>query len=103
MSRGLGDVYKRQIRGESYGLPYRMLLPRGLTNALVAGKCAGTDKSMQASVRVMACCYIMGQAAGTAAALSVQLDCSPRQIPVDRLQQVLRANGAYLPDNPANG
>ena len=97
------EFYHRYTRGESYGLPYRMLLPRGLTNALVAGKCAGTDKSMQASVRVMACCYIMGQAAGAAAALSVQLDCSPRQIPVDRLQQVLRANGAYLPDNPANG
>lgn len=89
--------YDRYTRGESYGLPYRMLLPRGLNNALVAGKCAGTDKSMQASVRVMPCCYIMGEAAGIAAALSVQQACFPRALPVERLQQALRANGAYLP------
>ena len=92
------DFYSlRYGKGESYGLPYRMLLPQGLQNVLVAGKCAGTDKSMQASVRVMACCYIMGEATGTAAALSVLGGTTPRELPVGKLQEKLRENGAYLP------
>lgn len=98
------DFYNlRYGKGESYGLPYRMLLPQGLANALVAGKCAGTDKSMQASVRVMACCYIMGEAAGTAAAMAVELQNSPRAVPVEQLQKKLWENGAYLPNfHPEN-
>ncbi len=97
------DFYNlRYGKGESYGLPYRMLLPQGLANALVAGKCAGTDKSMQASIRVMACCYIMGEAAGTAAALAVQNGTAPREISVAALQEKLHQNGAYLPNYKGN-
>ena len=97
------DFYNlRYGKGESYGLPYRMLLPQGLSNTLVAGKCAGTDKSMQASIRVMACCYIMGEAAGTAAALAVQGGSAPREISVAALQEKLYKNGAYLPNFKGN-
>ena len=56
--------------GESYGIPYRSLLPKNLENVLVAGRCIGTDRQMQASVRVMPCCFITGSAAGIAAALT---------------------------------
>ena len=52
---------------------------------------------MQASVRVMACCYIRGEAAGTAAALSGLGGTTPREQPVGELQEKLRENGAYLP------
>lgn len=57
--------------GESYGIPYRTLLPQKLDNVLVAGRCTSTDRAMQASVRVMPGCYITGQAAGLASARSV--------------------------------
>ena len=57
-------------KGESYGIPFRSLVPKSFSNVLVAGRCIGTDRQMQASVRVMPGCFITGQAAGTAAAPS---------------------------------
>ena len=54
--------------GESYGIPYRILLPQGLRNVLVAGRCVSSDRYLQGSIRVMPGCYITGQAAGLAAA-----------------------------------
>ena len=84
--------------GESYGIPYRTLLPQGLDNALVAGRCISTDRAMQASVRVMPGCHITGQAAGMAAALAIAGDGKPRNVGTDELRRRLRAVGAYLPD-----
>lgn len=57
-------------KGESYGIPYRSLVPVSFDNVLVAGRCIGTDRAMQASVRVMPGCYITGRAAGVAAAIA---------------------------------
>ena len=85
-------------RGESYGIPYRSLVPRKLENVLVAGRCISTDRSMQASIRVMPGCYITGQAAGIAAALAVAADGRVRDIAVPNLQRLLRDAGAYLPN-----
>ncbi len=55
--------------GESYGIPYRILTPKRLSNVLVAGRCVSTDRQMQASIRVMPGCFITGQAVGIAASL----------------------------------
>jgi hypothetical protein len=55
--------------GESYGIPYRCLIPQGLANVLTAGRCVSTDRYLQSSIRVMPGCYITGQAAGLAASL----------------------------------
>ncbi len=52
---------------------------------------------MQSTTRVMPCCMITGQAAGMAAALAATLDIPVRNIPMELLQQRLRAVGAYLP------
>jgi hypothetical protein len=94
----------RLKRGESYGIPYRTLTPRGLANVLVAGRCISTDRNLQASVRVMPGCYITGQAAGVAAALAAAADADSRRVPVGLLQERLAAMGAYLPNfaRPAN-
>lgn len=73
-------------KGESYGIPYRILTPKGLDNALVAGRCVSTDRSMQASIRVMPGCYITGQAAGVAAAMAARAGTSTRHINVRDLQ-----------------
>jgi hypothetical protein len=83
--------------GESYGIPYRTLTPRGLHNLLVAGRCISTDRQMQASVRVMPGCYITGQAAGVAAAMVAQAHVDSRSLDVSALQRRLLALGAYLP------
>lgn len=98
------DKFCKEIRtlrlgkGESYGIPYRILTPRGLKNILVAGRCVSTDRNMQASIRVMPGCYITGQAAGVAAALAVQAGTDTRDIDVRELQAKLKAMGAYIPN-----
>lgn len=88
-------------KGESYGIPYRVLVPRELKNMFVAGRCVSTDRSMQASIRVMPGCYITGQAAGIAAAMTVQNGGDTRQVEVHTLQAKLKEMGAYLPNFPA--
>lgn len=88
---------KYQI-GESYGIPYRCLTPKGITNLLVAGRCISTDRSMQASTRVMPCCFITGQAAGMAAAIAESENTDVHKIDVKALQGKLKDMGAYLPN-----
>ena len=89
VSRKLGD-------GESYSIPYGCLVPRGLANVFVAGKCVGADHAMQASVRVIPGCFITGQAAGAAAAVCVEDDCSNTGLDTNKLRRLLVGNGAYI-------
>ncbi|NLL84649.1 MAG: FAD-dependent oxidoreductase [Lentisphaerae bacterium] len=84
-------------KGESYGIPYGTLLPRGLDNVLVAGRCISTDRAMQSSVRVMPGCYITGQAAGMAAAIAADTNTTPRAISMTTLRSHLRKIGTHLP------
>ncbi len=84
--------------GESYGIPYRILTPEKLNNVLVAGRCVSTDRSMQASIRVMPGCFITGQAAGIAAALAVENTTSIHDINIHELQKRLKELGAFLPN-----
>ncbi len=86
-------------KGESYGIPYRVLTPQGLNNALVAGRCVSTDRQMQASIRVMPGCYITGQAAGMAAAMAAAGNCDTRGIDISELQSNLKSIGGYLPNS----
>lgn len=89
---------QRMGPGESYGIPYRVLLPQGKRNLLTAGRCVSTDRSMQASMRVMPGCFITGQAAGVAAALAVEGRTSTREININELQARLVRMGGYLPN-----
>ncbi len=88
----------RLREGESYGIPYSILTPKGLKNVLVAGRCVSTDRYMQSSIRVMPGCYITGQAAGMAAAMMVKDKKYSRSISVRKLQKRLKTAGAYLPN-----
>jgi hypothetical protein len=91
----------RYGKGESYGIPYRALVPRDLVNVLVAGRCISTDRYMQSSIRVMPGCYITGQAAGMAAYLALACAGEVRDISVPELQTKLKSIGAYLPHHSA--
>ena len=84
--------------GENYGIPYRAILVRGLTNLLVSGRCISADRAMQASIRVVPGCMITGEAAGTAAALSCGLGVALREIEIEALQEKLAANGNFVND-----
>lgn len=84
--------------GESHGIPYRCLTPRGLRNVLVAGRCISTGRMVQGSVRIMPACLCMGEAAGTAAAMAAAASGDVHAVDTDKLRSTLRAHGAYLPD-----
>ncbi|MDO5113597.1 MAG: FAD-dependent oxidoreductase [Planctomycetia bacterium] len=92
------DEKFRYAKGESYGIPYRILTPRGLDNLLVAGRCVSMDTYVHGSLRVMPGCFITGQAAGIAASMAAEQGVSVHQISVPTLQQKLKAFGAYLPN-----
>lgn len=77
-------------------LPYRMIVPQRLDNLLVAGRCASMTHMGQSAARVSGACFVMGQAAGTAAALSLTDQVAPRLLEVAKLQQSLEKAGAYL-------
>jgi hypothetical protein len=77
-------------------LPYRMLVPPALDNLLVAGRCASMTHEGQSAARVSGGCFVMGQAAGTAAHLLLAGNCASADIPIDKLQDTLTADGVYL-------
>ena len=82
--------------GGSYDIPYRCLLPKTIDNLLAAGKSVSTDRP--AYLRYLHQTMVTGQAAGTAAALSVKKDVTPRELQKDikELQDNLVAQGAIL-------
>lgn len=82
--------------GESHGIPYRSLLPKGIRNVIVAGRSISCDKRIQGSVRVMPVCLAMGEAAGAAAAMASAANGDVHSVDTDALREVLLANGAYL-------
>lgn len=82
--------------GDYYQIPYRCMLPRGIDNLLVAGRSVSATFMAQGSLRVMATCMGMGQAAGTAAALCLPRGLTPREINTGELRALLVDQGAYL-------
>jgi hypothetical protein len=95
-----GDVVWRwpkipDSRGFNH-LPYRMLVPRNTHNLLVAGRCASMTHEGQSAARVSGGCFVMGEAAGTAAHLSLAGNAAPANIRIEALQDLLERGGVYL-------
>ena len=95
VSMHIGSTLHREPT-RAYDIPYRALLPSGVENLLVAGRCLSATHQAQASIRVIPICAATGQAAGTAAALALQHATTPRQIDIAELQQTLIADGCEL-------
>jgi hypothetical protein len=87
---------KFEYLSSSYGVPYRCLVPRDIENLLVAGRCISSSHEANASARVTPTCMAIGQAAGTAAAISVKDCVSPRRISIPKLRSVLVEQGAVV-------
>jgi hypothetical protein len=77
-------------------LPYRMLVPQRTRNLLVAGRCASMTHEGQSAARVSGGCFVMGEAAGSAAHLSLAGNAAPADIDVATLQTMLERGGVYL-------
>ncbi len=85
-----------------YEIPLRSLLPQGLDNIAVAGRCVDADAEAMEALREIHCCWTMGEAAGLAAALAAERDCALADVPVGELRRRLTDTGAVV-DLPPQG
>src|SRR5215468_3617039 len=96
------DVVERRTfpdvvaRGRDYYTPYRALLPRHVEGLLVAGRCYSATSEAQRISREIPPLMVMGEAAGTAAALSLEAGVAPRRVDVPTLQKRLVTQGVNL-------
>lgn len=83
-----------------YGIPLRSLISVNVRNLMFAGRNISASHVALSSTRVMGTCSLLGQAAGTAAALSLEFDLSPSSLLPDHIgsvQAALMDDDAYLP------
>ena len=86
------DIKSRAL----YDIPYRSLVPEKVENLLVAGRCLSADFMAQSGCRLVLLCVNMGEAAGTAAAISLKNDVPPRKVDRVELQTMLIRNGCDI-------
>ena len=82
--------------GRYFHVPYSALVPQGVDNLIVAGRCIGGDKVSHAAVRNMMCCAVSGQGAGVAAAVSFKSGQSFATLDVRAVQAELKRQGARI-------
>jgi hypothetical protein len=86
--------------GALYHIPYGALLPREVSNLLVAGRCISADHRVHHATKEIPACMAMGEAAGTAAALAVQTGVDPPALDVAALRSSLVDGGAIVSLEP---
>ncbi len=77
-------------------LPLRMIIPKGMDNLWVAGRCASMTHGGQSAARVSGACFVMGQAAGVGAAMAIRAGIKPSELLASDLQHSLSGLGVFL-------
>ncbi|MCB0629607.1 MAG: FAD-dependent oxidoreductase [Saprospiraceae bacterium] len=80
----------------SYALPLGTLIPAGVDGLIVAEKSISVTNIVNGTTRLQPVCLLIGQAAGTLAALSVELDLPVGKVPVRKVQESLLAYDAMI-------
>ena len=80
-------------------IPYRSLLPKGVENMLVACRAFSSDQTVNNFFNLIPHCVAFGEAAGTAAALSIKQGVSVRKLNFESLRKQLLAQNVPLPGN----
>lgn len=82
-----------------FGIPYRCLYSKNIENLMFAGRNISTTHTAMSASRVMATCAVVGQAAGTAAAVAIQHRIAPRGVcaHIQEVQAMLMGDDCYLP------
>lgn len=94
--KGVGVTLKGLPRGEYHDIPYRCLVPLEVDDLLVAGRCISATFDAQAAIRIEPTCRALGEAAGVAAALCMEGNCTPRELAAEKLLAQLAAQGANV-------
>ena len=82
--------------GPFFTVPYLCLVPKGISNLLVAGRAISADAIAGSAIRMMPSCMAFGQAAGTAAAMCAAQNIAPKNVDVQALRQTLTAQGQFV-------
>jgi hypothetical protein len=93
---GMSGQTWRPPAGFHYQIPYRALVPQGVDNLLVAGRCISADHVALGSLRIMVTCMVMGEAAGAAAILSLHEETTPAELDPSLLREQLHRGNAIL-------
>ncbi|MBR4099558.1 MAG: FAD-dependent oxidoreductase [Clostridia bacterium] len=88
----IGMVANWKKRGPVYEVPFRTLYNKEIKNLIVAGRCTSVNEALWDVMRVIPCCAVTGQAAGTAAAMTDDFS----TLDVSKLQEKLRNNGVVI-------
>jgi hypothetical protein len=87
------EAYKKRkaqlIAGEYFDIRYGCIVAEGIDNLLLAGRCVSAEHVPESSLRIQQTCMSLGQAAGTAAALSLQAKSTPRELDASLLVKQL--------------
>jgi hypothetical protein len=101
-----GDGYKGHILvtlsptdTRTFNIPYRTMVPVKADNLLVSGRCISSTHVAESGIRAIYACMLTGQAAGTAASLSIQDKCIPEKVNIPKLQDNLAKQGIEIPRN----
>jgi hypothetical protein len=82
--------------GRYFQVPYGIMVPKNVENLLVAGRCVSGDRISHAATRQMMCCTVTGQAAGVAAALSIEDGVNCSRVDIGRLQKRVAGQGVRI-------
>ena len=88
----IGMVSNWKKRGPVYEVPFRTLYSKEIRNLIVAGRCTSVNETLWDVMRVIPCCAVTGQAAGTAAAMTEDFS----TLDVAALQSKLKQDGVVL-------
>jgi len=88
--------YRRFLKHNGYQIPFRALIPKGIDNLLVAGRCISADQVAFESLRAMAHILAIGEGAGVGAAVCAAEKQTPRNANIQKIQQRLVRSGAEI-------
>lgn len=92
-----GTMFFSVNQSRGHTIPYRSLVPLKIENVLLSGQCFSSTYEAYRSHPIVPVCILLGQAAGTAAAIAVAQGIAPRQVDVAALQAKLREQGVSIP------
>lgn len=93
---GSGTILKHLPENDWYEIPYGCIVAKDISNLLVGGRPISVDHALHSSMRVMPPACSVGQAAGVAAAMSLEQNISPAELDGIQLREKLKKMGAVL-------
>ncbi|OQB16010.1 MAG: anaerobic glycerol-3-phosphate dehydrogenase subunit B [Firmicutes bacterium ADurb.Bin193] len=93
---GTGTKRTHVPEGDYYTIPYRALVPKGMLNLLVAGRCISSTHEAQSAYRIMPICCCIGEGAGVAVGVALKDNVPTRDVSVKKVRGLLKQYGALI-------